>query len=111
MSKARRFFSRNWAIEYTDAHGRTVRRKAGRTKEQAKAALNKAEADMPAQHHGLPTTGSRDLLLSELIEDYMRDLARDLKAPACRRRLCAKGSDTEGRGLARCLKGAAWLGI
>ncbi|GMV83684.1 MAG: hypothetical protein AMXMBFR7_48680 [Planctomycetota bacterium] len=61
-----------WYIEYTDATGRWIRRKAGITKEQAQDALRKAEADVLAEKNGLPTQRLGDMLVSmELSAEYI----------------------------------------
>ncbi len=60
-----------WYIEYTDAHGRWIRRKAGTTKEQAKDALRKAESDVLAIKNGLPTERVGDMLCTKLASEYL----------------------------------------
>ncbi|MGD0093976.1 MAG: tyrosine-type recombinase/integrase [Planctomycetota bacterium] len=61
-------------IEYADAMGKWVRRKAGITKEQATDALRKAESDVLAVKNGLPTCRFADLLCVEVLEKYLSAL-------------------------------------
>jgi integrase len=68
--------SKHWHIEFTNEHGRTVRRKAGLTKEQARDALRKAESDVLSAKNGLPTRRAKDCLLSKLAESYLDEQAR-----------------------------------
>jgi len=65
-----------WYIEFTDAQGRTVRRKAGLSKEQAKDALRKAEAEVLDEKNGLPTRRIADIPCAELAEEYLTDQER-----------------------------------
>ena len=69
-----------WYIEYTDASGRWVRRKAGLTKEQATDALRKAESDVLAEKNGLPTDRAGSICCQELCKRYLKVL-KPLVAP------------------------------
>lgn len=60
-----------WYIEYTDAAGRWIRRKAGVTKEQAQDALRKAESDVLAEKNGLPTQRVGAMACKELVTSYL----------------------------------------
>ncbi len=68
--------SKKWHIEYTDEYGKTRRRQAGLTKEQARDALRKAESDVLASKNGLPTRKAKDCLLIKLAENYLEEQAR-----------------------------------
>ena len=58
-------------VEYTDALGGTVRRKAGVTEAQARDALRKAEAVVLDEKNGMPTYRVADLTCSELSKAYL----------------------------------------
>ncbi len=62
-----------WYIEYTDAAGRTRRKKAGASKEAAQDVLRKAEADVVAQKYGFPTERASEILCLSLAEEYLRE--------------------------------------
>jgi len=73
-----------WYIEFTDAAGRTVRRKGGLTETAAKDALRQAEGEVLREKNGLPTRRAGDLTCLELLERYMQSL-RGRACPAhCR---------------------------
>jgi len=63
-----------WYVEYSDATGRTVRRKAGLSREQAQDALRKAESDVLAEKNGLPVQRIRDIALSDLAKQFFTHL-------------------------------------
>lgn len=65
-----------WYIEYTDASGRCIRRKAGLTQEQAKDALIKAESDVLNEKNGLPTIRATQIPVEELMKPYLVALQR-----------------------------------
>jgi hypothetical protein len=69
-----------WYIQFNDASGRCVRRKAGLTKEQAQDALRKAEAEVLNEKNGLSTQRMFDLELVEIMRGYLE--ARRLRATA-----------------------------
>lgn len=69
--KLKRFFTKGFSIEYTNAKGKTVRRKAGLSREAAKDALRKAESDVLAERNGLPTRRTSEILLEKLVEEYL----------------------------------------
>ena len=60
-----------WYIEYGDATGRWVRRKAGITKEQATDALRKAEGDVLSEKNGLPTQRASDFRCLDLLKRFL----------------------------------------
>jgi integrase len=60
-----------WYIEYGDASGRWIRRKAGITKEQAQDALRRAESDVLNEKNGLPTRRAADLTCEDLLRAYL----------------------------------------
>jgi integrase len=60
-----------WYIEYGDASGRWIRRKAGITKEQAQDALRKAEADVLSEKNGLPVQKASESSCRRLVAAYL----------------------------------------
>jgi len=74
-----------WYIEYADALGRWVRRKAGTTKEQAQDALRKAEADVLSEKMGLPTRGAQSIPARELLARFMQSLRAHATIGYCKR--------------------------
>lgn len=60
-----------WYIQYQDANGRCIRRKAGLTKEQASAALTKAESDVLSEKNGLPTQRVADIQVHDLAKRFL----------------------------------------
>ena len=60
-----------WYIEYTDAAGRCVRRKAGTIKEQAQDALRKAESDVLSEKNGLPVQRPSDIQVRDLATRFL----------------------------------------
>src|SRR5262249_45064978 len=77
--------SPSWHIEYTDATGRCVRRKAGTTKDQAKDVLRKAEADVLSEKNGLPTRNASGIPASELCTRFLKSLATRATKAHCDR--------------------------
>ena len=69
-----------WYIEYTDARGKTVRRKAGLTRKAAEDALRKAEGDVLAEKNGLPVQRLADMSCARLVEEYLAEQARRVNA-------------------------------
>lgn len=63
-----------WYVEYADATGRCIRRKAGITKEQAQDALRKAEMDVLNEKNGLPTQRAADMRVQDLLKSYLVSL-------------------------------------
>ncbi len=61
-----------WYIEYADAGGRWIRRKAGLTKEQARDALRKAEMDVLDEKNGLPVNKFNTLTCQDLMTAYLQ---------------------------------------
>jgi len=62
-----------WYIEYFH-NGRTIRRKAGVTKEQARDALRKVDADILAERNGVPMQRLCEMLVRELADAYLEAL-------------------------------------
>jgi len=60
-----------WYIEYGDASGRWIRRKAGITKEQAQDALRKAEAEVLSSKNGLEPVNPSTRLCRDLLSAYL----------------------------------------
>ena len=69
--KPKRFYSKSWTIEFTDAYGKTVRRKAGTTERQAKRALAKAETEAMDERHGMGARGMANVPCAQLVEKYL----------------------------------------
>jgi len=67
-----------WYIEYTDYRGKTKRKKAGLTREDAKDALRAAEARGLRERNELPTVKAGDVVCSKLAEDYLAEQARQV---------------------------------
>jgi integrase len=65
--------SEHYHIEFTDAGGRTVHRKAGKFA-AAKDALTKAEAEVLAEKNGLPTRSAKNITMKELCTNYLSSL-------------------------------------
>lgn len=74
-----------WHIEFTDLFGRCVRRKAGKTKEQAKDALRKAEADVLSEKNGLPTRSASAIPAIELLQRFLKSLGTRATEAHCKR--------------------------
>jgi len=72
--KPKRFYSKSWTIEFTDASGKTIHRKAG-SKEQAKDALKKAEGSVLAEKNDLPTERVGDVNPAVLLKRYTTSLS------------------------------------
>lgn len=77
--------SPSWHIEYTDATGRCVRRKAGLTKQQATDALRKAEMDVLSEKNGLPTRRVTAIPAIELCERFLKSLQTRATEAHCKR--------------------------
>jgi integrase len=73
-------YTKAWYIEYTDAHKKFHRRKAGITKEQALDALRKAEMDVLNEKNGFPSVRFGDIPLEALMKAYLE--ARRARASA-----------------------------
>ncbi|GMV83418.1 MAG: hypothetical protein AMXMBFR7_46020 [Planctomycetota bacterium] len=69
-----------WYIEFGDASGRWIRRKAGVSKEQAQDALRKAESDVLAEKNGLPVQRFAEMLCESLVKDYLTARAPHVSA-------------------------------
>ena len=87
--KPARFVTKGFSIEYTDAAGRTLRRKGGKNEADAKDALRKAEADVLRERNGLPTQKSGEIACTDLLARYITSLKCRATAAHCR--------DTEAR--------------
>jgi len=61
-----------WYIEYRGATGKTIRRKAGLSREQAQDALRHAESEVLAEKNGLPGRSAKDEPLAELLDRYLK---------------------------------------
>jgi len=72
--------TRAWYIEYTDARGRTRRRKIGPNKDQARQALMKMEVAVAGEKAGLPGVSAREIRLDKLLADYLRERERHVTA-------------------------------
>ncbi|HLX68477.1 MAG TPA: tyrosine-type recombinase/integrase [Verrucomicrobiae bacterium] len=72
-------------LEYTDAQGRTRRRKAGLTAAAAKDALRQAEANVLAEKNGVPTQRADEIRMSDLLEAYIKALRPRVSASHCQK--------------------------
>jgi len=70
-------------IEWTDSSGRTRHRKAGITESVAKDALRQAEAEVLAEKNGLPTRKAGEILVKELLADYLAALKQRVSDRHC----------------------------
>jgi len=81
--RPKRFYPEGWTLEYTDALGKTIRRKGGTTESQAKDALKKAESNVLSDKHELPTQKASELLCKDLQQRYLAALSRSAKPKHC----------------------------
>ena len=72
----KRFFTKGFCLEYTDVVSRTIHRKGGLTREAAKDALRKAEADVLREKNGLPARRAGEILCNQLREEYLTSQKR-----------------------------------
>ena len=71
--------TRKWYIEYTDARGKTRRKKIGTSKQQASHALVKMETAVAAEKAGLPGISTREIRIDRLMDDYLAERSRHVE--------------------------------
>ena len=64
-----------WYVEYTDAAGKTRRRKAAPTQALAREILARTEAEVAKEKAGLPAQSAAEMALADLTERYLRSQA------------------------------------